>query len=180
MDSQKYDFYKTMMQENLNHARHVENERMSLAAGMIVMVGAVTAVFFSTIEKIFDEREYVFELPFLICTAILTVTAIAVLAVAKGLNDRWSEVFEEHWQKAECCYKTSGEKSCAVYIGTEEVEVTVEECLFPFQYCFGDEYLDGEKIRRLTAKRFHDLYRLMIVLMIVLAIALFCCLRAVL
>ena len=83
------EYLKHSVSENLNHARHVENERLTFTSIYIAMViGAVAVVF--GLESNWIAAGV---------AAILTVFGI----VSFNLNDRWQGVFDDHMSKAAEC-----------------------------------------------------------------------------
>ena len=86
---EKLDYLQHCVTENLNHARHVENERLTFTSIYIAMViGAVAAVF------AMDERT----------VAIIVAGFLMVFGLmAMLLNMRWQGVFDDHIHAAEEC-----------------------------------------------------------------------------
>jgi uncharacterized membrane protein YidH (DUF202 family) len=106
-DESQESFIQTAMQENLNHARHVENERMSLLVGIAALVAGVLAVgggmLTSAMEKASDRDILVSALEFATILLILGVTLL-VLVLCKRLNTRWNMTFDRHMFYARSCY----------------------------------------------------------------------------
>lgn len=106
-DESQESFIQTVMQENLNHARHVENERMSLLVGIAALVAGVLAVgggmLTSAMEKASDRDILVSALEFATILLILGVTLL-VLVLCKRLNTRWNMTFGRHMFYARSCY----------------------------------------------------------------------------
>ena len=106
-DESQESFIQTVMQENLNHARHVENERMSLLVGIAALVAGVLAVgggmLTSAMEKASDRDILVSALEFATILLILGVTLL-VLVLCKRLNTRWNMTFDRHMFYARSCY----------------------------------------------------------------------------
>ena len=106
-DESQESFIQTVMQENLNHARHVENERMSLLVGIAALVAGVLAVgggmLTSAMEKASDRDILVSALEFATILLILAVTLL-VLVLCKRLNTRWNMTFDRHMFYARSCY----------------------------------------------------------------------------
>ena len=100
------DYLKHSVSENLNHARHVENERLTFTSIYIAMViGAVAVVF--GLENNWIAAGV---------AALLTVFGI----VSFHLNDRWQGVFDDHMSKAaECdhdwCKLIGRDEPCYLY-----------------------------------------------------------------
>lgn len=100
------DYLKHCVSENLSHARHVENERLTFTSIYIAMViGAVAVVF--GLENNWIAAGV---------AALLTVFGI----VSFHLNDRWQGVFDDHMSKAaECdhrwCDLIGQPKPCYLY-----------------------------------------------------------------
>lgn len=86
---EKLDYLQHCVTENLNHARHVENERLTFTSIYIAMViGAVAAVF------AMDERT----------VAIIVAGFLMVFGLmAMLLNMRWQGVFDDHIHAAQEC-----------------------------------------------------------------------------
>lgn len=94
-----YDFYKTMMQENLSHARHVENERMSLAMGMTGLVSGLWAVGGAAIADGIAKRKW----EQIAAMLVICVIVFFALKIAIAMTDRWNCAFDNHWKAAEEC-----------------------------------------------------------------------------
>ncbi len=84
---QRIDYLKLCFTENLNHARHVENERLTFTALYIAMLIGGVAVIFDTDDAVAAG----------VLAAALTV--LAFLSVL--LNQRWQGVFDAHRLAAE-------------------------------------------------------------------------------
>lgn len=89
MHEQKLNYLQHCVSENLNHARHVENERLTFTSIYIAMVIGAVAVVFGL------ENNYV---AFVLCLALFGFSLMAFY-----LNARWQGVFEEHMSKAKEC-----------------------------------------------------------------------------
>lgn len=77
--------------ENLNHARHVENERLTFTSIYVAMVLGAVAVVFGL-----DDRGI----------AILLAMLLALFGLLSALlNMRWQGVFDDHIHMAETCQK---------------------------------------------------------------------------
>lgn len=102
---QDLDYIKTCFSENLRHARHVENERLSFTSIYIALVVGAVAVVFGL-----DNNWIAFSV-----AAVLTVLG----AMAMLLNMRWQEVFSRHMEKAKACEKAwraqVGEGDCRYF-----------------------------------------------------------------
>lgn len=83
---QRIDYLKLCFTENLNHARHVENERLTFTALYIAMLIGGVAVIFDTDDAVAAG----------VLAAALTV--LALLSVL--LNHRWQGVFDAHQEAA--------------------------------------------------------------------------------
>lgn len=81
----------TMFEENLEHMRHVENERMSLVTAVTALVAAILA-FGSDLDQWFQQL--------LIYMAILLIIFIAL-----DLTMRWNTAFDTHLNYAKGCYQ---------------------------------------------------------------------------
>ena len=75
--------------ENLNHARHVENERLTFTSIYIAMVIGAVAVVFGLENNV-------------IAAIVATLLTAFGWASAK-LNARWQGVFDDHMKKAAAC-----------------------------------------------------------------------------
>ena len=106
-DESQESFIQTVMQENLNHARHVENERMSLLVGIAALVAGVLAVggemLTTALEEAAAHDALVSALEFITVFLVLGVTAV-VLVLCKRLNSRWNMTFDRHMFYARSCY----------------------------------------------------------------------------
>ncbi|MBR5536984.1 MAG: hypothetical protein IKU58_03695 [Clostridia bacterium] len=86
---EKLEYLKHCVSENLNHARHVENERLTFTSIYIAMViGAVAAVF------AMDDRTV---------AIIVAGFLVGFGLMAMLLNMRWQGVFDDHIRAAEQC-----------------------------------------------------------------------------
>ena len=106
-DESQESFIQTVMQENLNHARHVENERMSLLVGIAALVAGVLAVgggmLTTALEEAAEHDSLVSALEFGTIFLVLAVTVL-VLVLCKRLNSRWNMTFDRHMFYARSCY----------------------------------------------------------------------------
>ena len=106
-DESQESFIQTVMQENLNHARHVENERMSLLVGIAALVAGVLAVggsmLTTALQEAAEHDALVSALEFGTILLILAVTVV-VLVLCKWLNSRWNMTFDKHMFYAKSCY----------------------------------------------------------------------------
>lgn len=75
--------------ENLNHARHVENERLTFTSIYIAMVIGAVAVVFGLENNVI--------------AAIVAGLLAAFGLVSAKLNERWQGVFDDHMKKAAAC-----------------------------------------------------------------------------
>lgn len=148
MSAEKATFVQAMMQENLSHARHVENERMSLVMGMTALVSGLWAVGGAAITEGIAENK---------CGQIAAMMVICVivfyaLKIAAYLNGRWNDVFTDHWNQAEKCYKMLD-------------PAKVNDQLFPFHYPRCEAKGD-------TKQKFKKLYCILQASMVILLVAL--------
>ena len=88
---EQIDYLRHCFSENLNHARHVENERLTFTSIYIAMVIGAVAVVFGL-----DNNWVAFWVS-------LLLTGFAVMSFL--LNIRWQEVFGKHMDKARACEK---------------------------------------------------------------------------
>lgn len=99
------NYLQHCVSENLNHARHVENERLTFTSIYIAMVIGAVAVVFGLENNII--------------AAIVSALLAAFGFVAAQLNDRWQGVFDDHMKKAAQCddrwHKMIGE-GCSGYL----------------------------------------------------------------
>lgn len=106
-DESQESFIQTVMQENLNHARHVETERMSLLVGIAALVAGVLAVgggmLTTALEEAAEHDSLVSALEFGTIFLVLAVTVV-VLVLCKRLNSRWNMTFDRHMFYARSCY----------------------------------------------------------------------------
>ena len=142
-------FVQAMMQENLSHARHVENERMSLAMGMTGLVSGLWAVGGAAITEGIAGKKW----GQIAAMMVICVIVFYALSIATELTKRWNGVFSEHWERAEECYKMLN-------------DVQPADELFPFCY-------PRSEARGKTKQRFEKLYRILFFSMVILFCALF-------
>lgn len=88
------DFLSECMEQNLEHARHVEGERMDFIQIHLVLVGGVLAFL---AESALDKKSYI------VLFILLAVTFLGVFV--KSLLARWDQVFIAHRACAIYCYK---------------------------------------------------------------------------
>lgn len=141
-------FVQAMMQENLSHARHVENERMSLVMGMTALVSGLWAVGGAAITEGIAEGEWIQ----IVAMAVICVIVLYALWIAEYLNGRWNDVFTDHWNQAEKCYKMLD-------------PAEVNDQLFPFRYPRCEAKGD-------TKQKFKNLYCILKASMVILLVAL--------
>lgn len=92
-DIGKRSFLMECMKENLNHARHAENERLTFASIYMVLVAGVLTV---TINQGSKDKP----------TTIMMLAGVAMLGdIAICLTCKWNRVFEGHRNCAIACYK---------------------------------------------------------------------------
>ncbi|MCQ2452320.1 MAG: hypothetical protein MJ075_04200 [Oscillospiraceae bacterium] len=106
-DESQEGFIQAAMSENLNHARHIENERMSLLIGVSAMVAGVLAVGGSMLTQALSEgsaHNTVVFIMELVTVALIFGVIIGVLVLAKRLNSRWNKGFDRHMYYAKSCY----------------------------------------------------------------------------
>lgn len=75
-----------MIKENLNQARHVENERITFVSFLSALIGAALAV-------VSEMSNFVF-------SALLLVVMIGAELLCITLTKRWNKVFQGHWDTA--------------------------------------------------------------------------------
>ncbi len=106
-DDSQESFIQMAMQENLNHARHVENERMSLLVGITALVAGVLAVggsmLTTALQEAAEHSKGASVVEFGTIFLVLFVTAL-VLWLCKRLNSRWNMTFDRHMFYAKSCY----------------------------------------------------------------------------
>ena len=93
-DERKYEFTAMVMEENLEHARHVENERMEFHTVFIAFYIGVLAWIFSDGSVRYDSWVTIFVAAGLIFFSLIAWT----------LNERWSNAFDRHMTYAKGCY----------------------------------------------------------------------------
>lgn len=86
----KLAYLQHCVSENLNHARHVENERLTFTSIYIAMVIGAVAVVFGL------ENNWV------AFTVSLILTVFGLMAML--LNMRWQGVFDDHINEAKSCH----------------------------------------------------------------------------
>lgn len=91
-DAQR-DFLMTCFEQNLEHARHVENERLTFNSIYMALVGGVLAFVYST------EVKY--------ATFSIGVTVLLIITgfIAMLLTKRWDNTFDRHIEYAKGCYR---------------------------------------------------------------------------
>lgn len=88
------EFLSDCMEQNLEHARHIENERMNFMQIHLVLVGGVLA--FLSADAI-EKRSVV---------VLIILIAVTLLGgFVKGLLNRWNQVYVAHRASAMYCYK---------------------------------------------------------------------------
>ncbi len=85
------DFLQSCMSENLNHARHVENERLTFNTVFLALVAGVLA-FGGDIDD-----------PKILFAVYLSITIAGFLSIL--LTTRWNNAFDRHQSYAQECYK---------------------------------------------------------------------------
>ena len=93
-DDRKYEFTSMIMEQNLEHARHVENERMQFHTVFIAFYIGVLAWIFSDGSVRYDSWVTIFVEAGLIFFSLIAWT----------LNERWSNAFDRHMTYAKGCY----------------------------------------------------------------------------
>lgn len=91
MDEKQAAFIMNFVNQNLMHARHVENERLTFNSIYMAMIGGILAFSFSI------------DIPLLSIFLIVTLLVLGRIAVA--LTQRWDCVFDAHINAAERGYK---------------------------------------------------------------------------
>ena len=93
------EFLTECMEQNLEHARHVEGERMDFIQIHLVLVGGVLAIL---AESAFNKKSFI---------VLLILVAITILGFfIKALINRWDHVFTAH-------------RTCAIYCYTRIAEI---------------------------------------------------------
>lgn len=87
-------FLMDCMKENLNHCRHIENERLSFASLYMVLAGGVLTIVGGKGGEI--NRTIVLAL-------LLTIFILGIIALI--VTYKWNYVFEGHRECAIACYK---------------------------------------------------------------------------
>lgn len=96
IDQNKFNFVLAMLQENLQHVRHVENERITYHGFFAAMVAGALALIAGMADK-----ESLIDLFISICICFL----LMVLGyITLQLCGRWSNAFERHLEYAKGCY----------------------------------------------------------------------------
>lgn len=156
-DDDQKNLIMTSMSENLNHVRHVENERMSLLVGTTALIAgvlSVCSVFISeALTDVADGRTWEAASQIAITTAIFLIT-LAMLRFAKNLNKRWNMVYDRHVYYAKICYyllhknsfelkgkdKMPGVTFDKVYDSFTEIECSPEESEKVSMQAFNEEF----------------------------------------
>ena len=127
-DPNTMDYLKHCVSENLGHARHVENERLTFTSIYIATVIGAVAVIFGL-----DDRRIA-----VIVSAVLALFGL----MAMLLNMRWQGVFDDHMHMAEQCQRQWHQ----MITGKNPSET------LPLGYCYGDYQATtgvGNGLRRL-------------------------------
>ena len=161
----KLAYLQHCVSENLNHARHVENERLTFTSIYIAMVIGAVAVVFGL------ENNWV------AFTVSASLTLFGIMALK--LNARWQGVFDEHMHKAEECQRLwrhglDGEDAdlpemCYCYSYVAKPKIFWRKCQWTLGYSMLDE--GKPKVRdlfRRTRHLFALLYFIVVVLLIIL------------
>ncbi len=150
-------YLQTCMTENLNHARHVENERLTFTSIYVATtIGAVAAVF------ALSDRWVAF------CVAA-ALFAFSVLAYF--FNKRWQKVFDRHSEEAEKCQREWTKilsRPQDSDIGGDFSNNSATDplgCKFLFSY-----EPESELFIHHTSKMFKVVYAVLIILMFLLAV----------
>ena len=91
-DAQR-DFLMTCFEQNLEHARHVENERLTFNSIYMALVGGVLAFVYST------------EVKYVLFSVGVTCLLIVTGFIAMLLTKRWDNTFDRHIEFAKGCYR---------------------------------------------------------------------------
>lgn len=85
------DFIRDCMDQNLEHARHVENERLTFNSIFMAMTGCTLAFIYSLESPAFA----------------LALTAVLIMLgfIAMLLTKRWDNTFDRHIEYARECYQ---------------------------------------------------------------------------
>ena len=93
LTDEQFQFLMSSFTENLNHARHVENERLTFNSIYMAIIAGALAVAVSI------GREY----------RILTIGIVALLKIivliAMALTKKWDNTFDRHIEYAKNCYR---------------------------------------------------------------------------
>ncbi len=92
MDEKKYDFLKTFIEQNLEHARHVENERMTFTEMYLAFAGAIGAFLVSEYNK--SPK----------ITIMVSCVMIFIGLINLFITFRWQNVFDQHINRAKELY----------------------------------------------------------------------------
>ena len=106
-DDSQEAFIQTAMQENLNHARHVENERMSLLVGIAALVAGVLSIGGSMLtQALSDAAEHQGLISYMELATVFLILSVTlvVLVLARRLNTRWNMTFDRHMFYARSSY----------------------------------------------------------------------------
>ena len=87
------DFLMSCFEQNLEHARHVENERLTFNSIYMALVGGVLAFVYST------------EVKYVMFSVGVTVLLIITGFIAMLLTKRWDHTFDRHIEYAKGCYR---------------------------------------------------------------------------
>lgn len=156
-DDDQKNLITTAMSENLNHVRHVENERMSLLVGTTALIAGVLSVcgiFISeALTGVADGRIPGAALQLIMTIIVFSIT-LAMLRFAKNLNKRWNMVYDRHMYYAKICYyllhknsfelkgkdRMTGVTFDKVYDSFTEIECSPEESEKVSLQAFNEEF----------------------------------------
>ena len=100
IDSDKYHFVLSMLQENLQHARHVENERITYHAFFAALAVGALAFISGTMNNSADNVSLIN-----LCISIFVCFILIILGyITLQLCERWTNAFERHLEYAKGCY----------------------------------------------------------------------------
>lgn len=93
LSEEQRDFLLRCFEQNLEHARHVENERLTFNSIYMALVGGVLAFVYST------------EVKYIAFSAGVTALLIFTGFIAMLLTKRWDNTFDRHTAYAKECYR---------------------------------------------------------------------------
>ena len=146
LDQDQIAFLQACMEQNLEHARHVENERLTFNSIFMALVAGVLAFVYS-IESRFE-----------FFAVMVTLLLMIVGFIAMQLTRRWDNTFDRHIHFAKGCYRLIHEHMFPPlegWEGTLDENERLEGLAELPAYCFRPKHPDPalKKMKDERAKR---------------------------